>query len=151
MSIIENGYINWNILAIEILENNLSILSPLRFLGIKKKDLKLYRKMQGLVSHREERVSYPKSKIRYFNLSNACFFQVNGDNKESIEISTQKIRELLSEDLGEIWISALHLQTYLRSTDRLLAHFLEESSINKTNICLDKKGGHTCMKSSPKK
>ena len=82
------------------LENNLSILSPLRFLGIRNKDLKLYRKMQGLVSHREERVSYTKSDISIFQ--NACFFQVNGDNKESIEISTQKIRELLSEDLGKI-------------------------------------------------
>ena len=60
--------------------------------------------MQGLVSHREERVSYPKSDISIFQ--NACFFQVSGDNKESIEISTQKIRELLSEDLGKIWISA---------------------------------------------
>ena len=64
------------------LENNLSILSPLRFLGIKNKDVKLYRKMQSLVSHREERL--------------------NGDNKENIEKSTQKIRDMLSEDSGEI-------------------------------------------------
>ena len=61
------------------LENNLSILSPLRFLGIRNKDLKLYRKMQGLVSHREERVSYTKSDISIFQM--LAFFRLMGTTR----------------------------------------------------------------------
>lgn len=64
----EGHQLECSFLVNDSLENNLSILSPLRFLGIKKKDLKLYRKMQGLVSHREERVSYPKSDISIFRM-----------------------------------------------------------------------------------
>ena len=75
----EGHQLECSFLVNDSLENNLSILSPLRFLGIKKKDLKLYRKMQGLVSHREERVSYPKSDISIFQM--LAFFRLMGTTR----------------------------------------------------------------------
>ena len=42
-------------MQVELTEDFL-ILSPLRFLGMKRKDEKLYKKMTSLVSHRESKV-----------------------------------------------------------------------------------------------
>ena len=63
-------------MQVELIED-FSILSPLRFLGMKRKDEKLYKKMTSLVSHRETKVLFEvkqklnsSTKHRFHKISN---------------------------------------------------------------------------------
>ena len=61
-----------------ILKQDHSLLSPVRFLGMKMKNPKLYQKLTTLVSHRKTKM--------------------NGFDKDNLKITSEKILEIVSEN-----------------------------------------------------
>ena len=64
-----------------ILKQDHSLLSPVRFLGMKMKNPKLYQKMTTLVSHRKTKM--------------------NGFDKDNLKITSEKILEIVSSENDE--------------------------------------------------
>ena len=64
-----------------ILKQDHSLLSPVRFLGMKMKNPKLYQKLTTLVSHRKTKM--------------------NGFDKDNLKITSEKILEIVSSENDE--------------------------------------------------